>query len=407
MFREGGIPVPDSRLVEADGGNAAKRVAAAAGELLAGGPAEGTSSGASPAGPGGRVVIKAQLNMGGRGKAGLIKVADSPEAASAATEEILRAGYDVPALLVEQAVDIDREFYLSVTADPPAAKFVILASAEGGVEIEELAKERPEAIKRVQVDPFRGLQPFQTRALAYDLGLQGYQAKAFTKLLTRLFALFRSNDAELAEINPLFLTGAGELIAGDAKLIIDDNSLDRQPRYEISREQFDSDAAFESAQEGIPYVQFDGNISLMCAGAGLTTTVFDLVNMEGGSVANYLEFGGPNYHKAKRAMELCLKNESKVILIVTFGTIARADVMAEGVVEAIKSLKPDRPIVACIRGTNEEAAEKTLREAGLKPLFDTEEAVRKAIALCGGASDSPGDGGGTGSSTMGAKGGAK
>jgi succinyl-CoA synthetase beta subunit len=359
--------------------------------------------------------------MGGRGKAGLIKVvggappaapgeggaelalADAApaalaDAAAQAAGEILARGYTIPALLVEEAAPIERELYLSISAEPGSARYVILASAEGGVEIEELAKERPEAIKRVYIDPFRGLQGYQGRGLAYDLGLSGAVAKAFAKLVGQLYRVFVDNDAELAEINPVFVTGSDgsssappaggdgsrvvpPLIAGDAKVIIDDNSLDRQPKFQIAREQYDSDAAYESALEGIPYVQFDGDISLMCAGAGLTTTVFDLVNYEGGHVANYLEFGGPNYNKAQRAMELCLKNTSSVILIVTFGTIARADVMAEGVVTAIKNLQPDRPIVTCIRGTNEEEADKTLRAAGLEPLYDTEEAVRRAVKL--------------------------
>ncbi len=367
-FRESGIPTPDSRLVPVDGpvGDAVRR---AVEELQHASPNVG------------RVVVKAQINMGGRGKAGLIRVAESAQEAAQAAEQIVSAGYTVPALLVERAVEYDRELYLSVTTDPERARFVVLACAEGGIEIEELAADRPEAIKRVEVDPFRGLQAYGARGLAYDLGLSTDAVKAFSRIVESLYALFRERDAELAEINPLFVTTSGELVAGDAKLIIDDNSLYRQQRYTISREQFDSDAAFEAAGEGIPYVQFDGDISLMCAGAGLTTTVFDLVNMAGGSVANYLEFGGPNYRKAERAMELCLKNRSKVILIVTFGTIARADVMAEGVADAIARLAPDRPIVACIRGTNEEAAEKTLREAGLEPLSDTEEAVRRAIHL--------------------------
>ena len=150
---------------------------------------------------------------------------------------------------------------------------------------------------------------------------------------------------------------------------------------EPAREYFDNDVAFEAAREGIPYLQFDGDISLMCAGAGLTTVVYDLVNYEGGTVANYLEFGGPNYRKAVRAMELCLLNNPKVILIVTFGTIARADVMADGIAEAIARLRPSCPIVACIRGTGEEEAVQKLKAAGLDPLFDTEEAVRRAVAL--------------------------
>ena len=381
-FAAAGIPLPASRLVrviEPDGAAVPGGSSGAAAAVREEAEALAKDTGAT------KVVVKAQLDMGGRGKAGLIKVV-SPSEAGDAAGEILSKGYMIPALLVEAAVNIDRELYLSISAEPESARYVILASAEGGVEIEELAKERPEAIKRVYVDPFRWLQPFQARGLAYDLGLTGGGAKAFAKLVGQLYHVFETDDAELAEINPVIVTAgpdaeATPLIAGDAKVIIDDNSLDRHREFEIAREQYDSDAAYESAREGIPYVQFDGDISLMCAGAGLTTTVFDLVNDEGGKVANYLEFGGPNYHKAQRAMELCLKNQSSVILIVTFGTIARADVMAEGVVAAIQALKPDRPIVTCIRGTNEEAADETLRAAGLEPLYDTEEAVRRAIAL--------------------------
>lgn len=185
----------------------------------------------------------------------------------------------------------------------------------------------------------------------------------------------------MVEVNPLFITSDGAVVAGDSKIIIDDNSLYRQPRFKRTIDYFDNEIEFEAARLGIPYLQFDGDISLMCAGAGLTTTVFDLIHYAGGSVANYLEFGGPNYRKAVEAMELCLKNESKVILIVTFGTIARADVMAEGIIEAVNKLKPTVPIVVCIRGTNEEQAVEMLREAGLEPLFDTEEAVAKAVWL--------------------------
>ena len=397
LFARAGIPVPAARLVrvsEPDGSTVPggmegvlERVEAAAAEL-------------GVAVPGlEKVVVKAQLDMGGRGKAGLIRVAEvaGPGDAVAGTvaREILEAGYTIPALLIEQAADIRQELYLSISAEPGSARYVVLAGAEGGVDIEELARTRPEAIRRVHVDPFRGLQGYQSRGLAYDLGLTGTVAREFARLVERLHAVFTQYDAELVEINPVFVCPAGDgesltLVAGDAKVIIDDNSLDRLQRaghgeFTLTREQFDSDAAYESALEGIPYVQFDGDISLMCAGAGLTTTVFDLVNYEGGAVANYLEFGGPNYNKARRAMELCLKNRSSVILIVTFGTIARADVMAEGVVAAMKALKPDRPIVTCIRGTNEEAADRTLREAGLEPLYDTEEAVRRAVALAAAA----------------------
>ena len=173
-------------------------------------------------------------------------------------------------------------------------------------------------------------------------------------------------------------------IAGDGKLIIDDNSVWRQPSYPLTRDYFDSEVEFEAAQEGIPYLQFNGDIALMCAGAGLTTTVFDLINDAGGHPATYVEFGGANYTKAVRTMELCLKTPSKVILVVTFGTIARADVMAQGLVEAIKAHQPKQPIVTCIRGTNEEEAFAILRDAGLEPLTNTEEAVQRAVDIAAG-----------------------
>ena len=206
-----------------------------------------------------------------------------------------------------------------------------------------------------------------------------------TNLVVRgLYKTFRAYDAQLAEINPLFITKDGKAIAGDGKLIIDDNSVWRQPSYPLTRDYFDSEVEFEAAQEGIPYLQFNGDIALMCAGAGLTTTVFDLINDAGGHPATYVEFGGANYTKAVRTMELCLKTPSKVILVVTFGTIARADVMAQGLVEAIKAHQPKQPIVTCIRGTNEEEAFAILRDAGLEPLTNTEEAVQRAVDIAAG-----------------------
>jgi succinyl-CoA synthetase beta subunit len=329
--------------------------------------------------------VKSQVLKGGRGKAGLVKLVRSAGEARTYAAELLTgslgAAHGVKKILVEEAVDIARELYLSITVDPQAATALILACADGGVEIEELARTAPEKIIREKVDIDTGLLPFQARNIAYALGFDADGVKKFVPLLEALWAVFRAKDAELVEINPLFVTGSGALVAGDGKLVIDDNSAFRQGGAEPSREYFDSDVAYEAAVEGIPYLQFDGDISLMCAGAGLTTVVYDLVNYEGGSVANYLEFGGPNYKKAVRAMELCLVNDPKVILIVTFGTIARADIMADGIAEAIAKLKPRCPIVACIRGTGEEKAVETLKAVGLEPLFDTEEAVRKAVAL--------------------------
>lgn len=327
------------------------------------------------------LVLKSQVLMGGRGKKGLILLVRDKIEAEEKCLELFRSKYNVNTILVEEAVDIKKEIYLSITVDPVSASHMVIACSEGGVEIEMLAVEAPDKIIREFIDPNLGLMPFQINDIAFRLSLEGEVMKKFSSILANLYKAFVQNDAELIEINPLFITQNDDVVAGDGKLSIDDNSSFRQKTYEKTREYYDSDAEYESALEGIPYLQFDGDISLMCAGAGLTTTVYDLINYEGGRVANYLEFGGPNYKKALKAMELCLKNKSKVILIVTFGTIARADVMAEGIVDAIKRLKPDRPIVTCIRGTNEEAASKILIKAGLIPLYDTEEAVRKAVSI--------------------------
>lgn len=354
LFREAGIPTPEGVLIDV-----------ADGEAL-------------PAGQAYPCVLKSQVLTGGRGKAGLIRFPKDARAAATALEALRDRG--VRQVLIEPTVDIAHEVYAAITVDPLTGRAVFMACAEGGVEIEELAKTKPEAIVKEPIDLRVGLQAYQARDLGFRL--DPTRGKELAGLFLKMWAVFKARDAELVEINPLFVTGDGSLIAGDGKVIIDDNAAFRQPSYVPGRDYYDSDAEYEAAQEGIPYLQFDGDISLMCAGAGLTTTVYDLINYEGGSVANYLEFGGPNYRKAQTAMELCLKNDSKVILIVTFGTIARADVMATGVVEAMAKLKPDRPIVTCIRGTNEEEAWETLRAAGLEPLADTEEAVRTAVALC-------------------------
>ena len=336
-------------------------------------------------------VLKSQVLRGGRGKAGLIRVAGDAETGKREAGELFASAHNVRMLLVEQAVDIAREIYLSITVDPVTGTALLMGCAEGGVDIESLAATQPEKIVRVHVDMAEGLGGYHVNNLIYGMGLSGVAVDKNTGKVLQvgaaargLYKVFRACDAQLAEINPLFITRDGQAVAGDGKLIIDDNSLPRQPRYPLSRDYFDSDVEFEAAREGIPYLRFDGDIALMCAGSGLTTTVFDLIHDEGGSVATYVDFGGANYTRAVRAMELCLETPSKVILVVTFGTIARADVMAEGVVEAIKKLHPKVPVVLRIRGTNEAEAFETLKQAGLANLYDTEEAVRKAVDLVAG-----------------------
>jgi succinyl-CoA synthetase beta subunit len=327
-------------------------------------------------------MIKAQVLRGGRGKAGLIKKADSAADAAEKAEVLFASGSNVRKVLVEQAVDIDRELYLAVTYDPVQARAMFVACAEGGVEIEKLAAEEPDKIVTVMVDLDWGLMPHHLREITFGLGLEGEAAKAVGAVAQKLYGVFRDSGAELAEINPLFITAAGGVVAGDGKLNLDDCTVG--DTYPLSREYFDSDIEYEAAREGIPYIPFDGDITLMCAGAGLTTTVYDLVHYAGGSVAAYVEFGGPNYTRARDALSLCLKKPGKVLLVVTFGTIARADVMAAGLVEAIRELKPPMPIVTCIRGTGEEEAFASLRAAGLEPLHETEEAVQRAVDIAAG-----------------------
>jgi succinyl-CoA synthetase beta subunit len=326
-------------------------------------------------------VIKSQVLSGGRGKAGLISFVKSEEKAIEETTRLFNHPQKIKKLLIEEAVDIQKEIYVSITVDPEKATALLIASSEGGIDIETLAVEQPDKIIKEPIDMRYGLMPFQALSVAYELKLEPALAKQMSKLLIKLYDVFKTYDTELVEINALFINKNQELIAGDGKLMIDDNSLYRQKRFEKMYDDYKSEAEYDAMVEGIPFIEFDGDIGLMCAGAGLTTTVYDLIHYEGGSVANYLEFGGPNYKKAVKAMEICLKVDSKVILVVTFGTIARADVMAQGVVDAINKLKPNRPIVTCIRGTNEVEANKILKSAGLEPMYDTEEAVRKAVRL--------------------------
>jgi succinyl-CoA synthetase beta subunit len=355
LFQEAGIPVPESRLAgEASDLDGAIREV------------------------GVPCAIKAQVLQGGRGKAGLIQFASTEAEAREKAEEILqKTGRGV---LVERALNIEREHYLSITPEPGSGSALIMASAEGGVEIEEVAKARPEKILKELVDLSEGLLPFQARNVMFGLGLEGDAMKQGGAMLQALYNLFRRYDAELAEINPLVLTDEG-LVAADGKVTIDDSALWRLERFSLGRDHFESDVEFDAAREGITYLRFDGDIGLLCAGAGLTNVIFDLVNYGGGSVNSYVEFGGPNYRKGAKALELMMRSQPRIVLVVTFGTIARADVIAEDLAGAIRDLNPEFPIVAAIRGTGEEKVEELLAGVGIEPLRDTEAAVEQAIEL--------------------------
>jgi succinyl-CoA synthetase beta subunit len=327
--------------------------------------------------------IKAQVLRGGRGKAGLIKLASTADEARTKAGQIFDSIEDGRSLLVEQALHIERELYLSITPEPVSGSALVLASAEGGVEIEEVARAAPEKIVREHVDLSEGLLPYEARNVMFELGLDGDAARQGVAILLGLYNLFQRYDAELVEINPLVVTESDALVAADGKVTIDDGSLARQSRFPLSRDYFESDAEYEAAAEGIPYIEFDGDIGLMCAGSGLTNVIYDLVNYGGGSVGSYVEFGGPNYRKGAKAMELTMLSKPRVLLVVTFGTIARADVIAEDLAEAIERLRPDFPIVTAIRGTGEEKVRELLDGSDLEFFDDTEDAVERAIELVG------------------------
>lgn len=360
LFAGAGIPVPVGQVIENAGqiGNALATV-------------------------GLPCVLKAQVLKGGRGKAGLIQLAETVNDAAAKAQELFDSPHGVGKILVEKALKIGQELYLAITVDPLTGQALIMGSSKGGIDIEELAVASPEKIVKQHVDITQGILPFHLRNVIFGLGLKGDTFKQGLKILAALFGLFCKKDAELTEINPLVVTADGQLTAADGKFSIDDNAAFRQEGLIKTREHYASDIEFDAAEAGFPYLQFDGEIGLMCAGAGLINMVYDLIIDYGGTVANYLEFGGPNYRRAVEAMEFTLRNKPKVILIVTFGTIARADVMAKGIAAAIAKLKPDVPIVTAIRGTNEEKAGEILKDLGLEPLTNTEAAVKKAIELCG------------------------
>jgi len=334
------------------------------------------------------VVIKSQILQGGRGKAGGIKFADAPGEAKELSKEIFGMklhDYTVDKVLVEEKLDIAKEYYLSVTIDAEKGSPLIMASMAGGVDIEEVAKETPEKIVMETVDIFKGLLPYQARRIAYKMGLTGKEAFDTAEVMLKIYNLFRKYDADLVEINPLVVTGEGTIVAADSKISIYDNALYRQPKFIKTRDHYDSEIEYEASQVGLGYIKLGGNIGLCCAGAGLTMMTLDLVHYYGGKTSNFLEFGGAQYRNAYNALDLVLRDpEVKVVLVNVFGLIARADVIAQGLAEAIKALQPKVPIVVSLRGTGEAEGHKTLKdELGLIAFWSAEEAVKEAIRLGG------------------------
>lgn len=360
LFREAGIPVPDGVTVTDEG-----PVAKAAEDI------------------GFPVVVKAQVLSGGRGKRGGIKVVNSAREAGDMASILFRDGLTgeaVKSVLIEQGVNIDREFYLAITVDTGIGAPVLMASDEGGVDIESLPEDKI-AIKPVNI--FLGLQAFDVRSAVKGWGLEEKQIKAIIARARELYTVFKQYDADLVEINPLGLTKEGAILALDSKVIINDNALYRQRDFQITRERFDNELEFKASEHNLSYVKLDGNIGLLCTGAGLTLATLDLINDNGGSSANFLESGGANYANTYHGLELVLSDpDVRVLFINTFGLVSRADVICRGLADAIKELKPAVPIVACIRGTGEEEARRIfLEELGIVPFHNMIDGVKEAIRL--------------------------
>lgn len=338
---------------------------------------------------GGKVVVKAQVQVGGRGKAGGIKVVESADEAKAAAEKIIGMdikGHVVQRVLVEKASDIKAEYYASVMLDRAAKGFLFMVSAKGGMDIEEVAKTEPNAIAKVVVDPLLGLQPFQVNELIFGAGLHAEAHKGAASLLTKLFRMFMEADASLVEVNPLILTGDGEVLALDAKVSLDDSALFRHPEFEALREVVATDPQEREAKErGFSnFIKLDGNVGIIGNGAGLVMSTLDIVDQVGGKAANFLDVGGgADAEMLSSALEIILSDEGvRSVMINIFGGITRCDLVAQGVVDALKKMEVKVPIVVRLDGTNAEEGRKILSDAQhpmVVPAATMLEAATKAV----------------------------
>ncbi len=335
------------------------------------------------------VMVKAQVHVGGRGKAGGIKKADNPDEAFELASQILGMdikGLTVKKVLVTECKDIASEAYLGVIVDRRSKKPVIMVSAAGGIDIEEVARETPEKIHKLEVDPILGLQAFQARNLAYLLYEDRKIANKTYPVILKLYQTFVENDCSLAEINPFITTPDGEVWAVDAKINIDDSGLARHPEIEQMRDlDAEERAEVEARQKDLSFVKLDGNIGCIVNGAGLAMATMDLVKRYGAEPANFLDIGGSsNPEKVVNAMNIILRDPNvKAILFNIFGGITRCDDVANGIVEAVNRLKPRVPIVVRLTGTNEDKAKDILRQVNLSSTTSMEEVVKKAIELSG------------------------
>jgi succinyl-CoA synthetase beta subunit len=360
LFRDYGVPVPRGIVAETvdEAVDAAQQLKGEEGATL--------------------FVVKAQIHAGGRGKGGGVKLAHSIDEVREHADAILgmnlvthqtgEEGQKVRTLLVTKGVDIDREFYLGVTLDREKSMNAIMVSTEGGVDIETVAEESPDKIQKVWVDPSLGLQPFQTRRLAFAMGLEGDAFKQATSLVQGLYKAFEETDSTLAEINPLVQTPDDELAAVDAKINLDDNALFRHPDLEEMRDLHEEDPTeVEAGEHGLSYIKLDGNVGCMVNGAGLAMATMDVIKLAGGEPANFLDVGGSaSAETVEAGFRIILKDPNvETILVNIFGGIVRCDRVARGVIEAAKNIDLDVPLIVRLQGTNAEEGKRLLDESDL------------------------------------------
>ena len=370
LFQEYGIPIPQGRVA-----STAEEVHQVAAEM------------------GGVVVVKAQVHVGGRGKAGGVKVARDAAEAFSHAEQILGMdikGLRVQKVLVDPGADIAQEIYLAITNDRSAGMPLIMSSMEGGMDIEELNRERPEAIIREHIDPILGLQNYQMTFIASAMGMPRALWRSFGQILRGLFECYRENDAELAEINPLVITGEGELLALDGKVIIDDNALYRQPKLTSEHDTSDEPESERLAREaGITYIKLDGQIGCMVNGAGLAMTTMDMTKLYGDAdgigPANFLDIGGgATPERVAAALRIILSDANvKCVLFNIFGGITRCDEVANGILTAYNEVKPSVPMVIRLQGTNAAAGNRIIGEARIPNIIGAEtltDAAKQAVA---------------------------
>jgi len=336
------------------------------------------------------VVVKAQVHAGGRGKAGGVKLAKTPAEAKSIAAQILKLtikGLPVQKVLVTPAADIASEAYVGIIVDRGSKRAVFMASPAGGIDIEEVAATTPEKLRKHPVDPRYGLQAYEAMQLAFFLYSDMKQVRAAAKILQQLYRAFSENGGSLAEINPLVTTPAGEIVALDAKMVIDDNELDRRPDIAALRdESAEEQSEVEARKANLTFIKLDGNVGCVVNGAGLAMATMDLVKYYGGEPANFLDIGGSsNPEKVVAALRIITSDKNvKAILFNIFGGITRTDDVANGIATAIKQNPLKVPLVIRLTGTNEEIALEILKKSGLSAMTDMDEAVKKAVALATG-----------------------